>query len=112
GLRPIEWLLERSYLDKRWCLVHATHATEHELERLAATGAVVALCPTTEANLGDGIFPMEPWLRAGGRFGIGSDSHVSLSPCEELRWLEYQARLARKQRNVLAREGEISSGAA
>ncbi|HEX7012938.1 MAG TPA: formimidoylglutamate deiminase [Steroidobacteraceae bacterium] len=112
GSRPIEWLLERSYLDRRWCLVHATHATEHELERLAATGAVVALCPTTEANLGDGLFAMEPWLRAGGRFGIGSDSHISLSPCEELRWLEYQARLGRKQRNVLVREGEISSGAA
>jgi formimidoylglutamate deiminase len=101
GKRPIEWLLENAPLDKRWCLVHATHATQPELEGIAAAGAVVALCPTTEANLGDGIFPMEAFLAAGGDFAIGSDSHISLSPIEELRWLEYQARLSRHQRNVL-----------
>lgn len=105
GQRPIEWLLEHAGPDPRWCLVHATHATAAELAGVAAAGAVVALCPTTEANLGDGSFPMETLLAAGGDFAIGSDSHISLSPIEELRWLEYQARLARRQRNVLvARE--------
>jgi formimidoylglutamate deiminase len=111
GLRPIEWLLEHAHLDPRWTLVHATHATVRELEGVAAAKSIVALCPTTEANLGDGIFPLESWLAAGGRFAIGSDSHISLSVCEELRWLEYEARLARKQRNVLAGQGESSSGA-
>ena len=110
GRRPIEWLVENVDLDKRWCLVHATHATAEELQSVAATGAVIGLCPTTEANLGDGIFPMEALLAAGGAFAIGSDSHISLSPIEELRWLEYQARLARRQRNVLNAEG-TSGGA-
>ncbi|MGH8187935.1 MAG: formimidoylglutamate deiminase, partial [Steroidobacteraceae bacterium] len=110
SLRPIEWLLEHAHLDPRWTLVHATHATVRELEEIAAAKAIIALCPTTEANLGDGIFPLESWLAAGGRFAIGSDSHISLSVCEELRWLEYEARLARKQRNVLVGLGESSSG--
>jgi formimidoylglutamate deiminase len=110
GRRPIEWLAENVALDKHWCLVHATHATAEELQAVAATGAVIGLCPTTEANLGDGVFPMEALLAAGGAFAIGSDSHISLSPIEELRWLEYQARLARRQRNVLKTDG-ISGGA-
>lgn len=110
GKRPIEWLLENAPVDKRWCLIHATHATAAELQGIAATGAVVGLCPTTEANLGDGIFPMEELLAAGGAFAIGSDSHISLSPIEELRWLEYQARLSRRQRSVLHQAGE-SGGA-
>jgi len=110
GRRPIEWLVENVSLDKRWCLIHATHATREELQAVAASGAVVGLCPTTEANLGDGVFPMEDLLAAGGAFAIGSDSHISLSPIEELRWLEYQARLARRQRNVLS-AGGASGGA-
>ncbi|MBL8270885.1 formimidoylglutamate deiminase, partial [Steroidobacter sp.] len=110
GKRPIEWLLENAPVDERWCLVHATHATAAELQGVAASGAVVGLCPTTEANLGDGIFPMEQLLAAGGAFGVGSDSHVSLSPIEELRWLEYQARLLRRQRGVLNQDG-ASGGA-
>jgi formimidoylglutamate deiminase len=110
GRSPIEWLVDTSPVGRNWCLVHATHATPKELERIAATGAVVGLCPTTEANLGDGIFPMEALLAAGGSFAIGSDSHVSLSPIEELRWLEYQARLARRQRGVLTADGR-SGGA-
>jgi formimidoylglutamate deiminase len=109
--RPIEWLIEHARVDRRWCLVHATHATSAELKALAATGAVIALCPTTEANLGDGLFPLSQWLAAGGTFAIGSDSHISLSPTEELRWLEYQARLTSKHRNVLAAPGEGSTGA-
>ncbi|HEY0940868.1 MAG TPA: formimidoylglutamate deiminase [Steroidobacter sp.] len=106
GKRPIEWLLENAPVDRHWCLVHATHATNAELQGIAASGAVVGLCPTTEANLGDGIFPMEALLAAGGVFAIGSDSHISLSPIEELRWLEYQARLARRQRSVLTSAGQ------
>lgn len=111
GARPIEWLIEHARVDRRWCLVHATHATHAELKAVAAAAAVIALCPTTEANLGDGLFPLSAWLAAGGAFAIGSDSHISLSPIEELRWLEYQARLSSKHRNVLATDDEASSGA-
>ena len=111
GARPIEWLLEHTRVDRRWCLVHATHSTPAELKAVAATGAVIALCPTTEANLGDGIFPLPTWLAAGGTFAIGSDSHISVSPTEELRWTEYEARLATKHRNVLATQSETSTGA-
>ena len=106
GARPIEWLIENARVDRRWCLVHATHSTAAELKAVAATGAVVGLCPTTEANLGDGIFPLPAWLAAGGTFAIGSDSHICVSPIEELRWLEYQARLRDQQRNVLATQSE------
>jgi formimidoylglutamate deiminase len=100
GRRPVEWLLDRASVDARWCLVHATHLTENEVAGLAVSGAVAGLCPTTEANLGDGLFPLAPYIAAGGRFGIGSDSHVSQSPVEELRWLEYGQRLAGQRRNV------------
>lgn len=102
GERPVEWLLRAAHPDARWCLVHATHITDEEARRLAESGAIVGLCPTTEANLGDGIFPAPAFLAAGGRFGIGSDSHISVSPIEELRWLEYGQRLILRQRNVLA----------
>ncbi len=102
GQRPVQWLLEHAAPDARWCLIHATHMTEAETRALAASGATVGLCPTTEANLGDGIFPAEAYLAAGGRFGIGSDSHISVSPVEELRWLEYAQRLTSGRRAVLA----------
>ncbi len=85
GRRPVEWLLGNAAPAERWCVVHATHVTEEEVRHLAASGAVVGLCPTTEANLGDGVFPAPAYLSAGGAFGIGSDSHVSVSPIEELR---------------------------
>ncbi len=112
GLRPVEWLLTHQDLDPRWCLVHATHMTDEEAVALAKTGAVVGLCPTTEANLGDGVFPAGAYLRAGGWVGIGSDSHISVSPVEELRWLEYSQRLTLKRRNLLAGEdGSPSVGA-
>lgn len=111
GCAPVQWLLNEMPLDEKWCLVHATHASEDELRALARTGAVVALCPTTEANLGDGLFATETFLSAGGVFAIGSDSHISLSPVEELRWLEYQARLTRKERNVLVSSEGGSLGA-
>lgn len=93
GARPVEWLLGEMPVNRRWCLVHATHMTEAETKKLAATDAVAGLCPTTEANLGDGFFRWETWRRAGGRFGIGSDSHCSVDAAEELRWLHYGQRL-------------------
>jgi len=102
GARPVEWLLQNMNMDPRWCLVHATHVTEEETARMAASGTVVGLCPTTEANLGDGVFPAAAFLTAGGTFGIGSDSHISVSPIEELRWLEYGQRLVQRRRNLLA----------
>ncbi len=110
GRRPIEWLLDNVAVDDRWCLVHATHATSAELEAVARSRASVALCPTTEANLGDGTFDLPRFLEAKGVMAIGSDSHISISPVEELRWLEYQARLLRRERNVLA-DAEHSTGA-
>lgn len=100
GRRPVEYLMDHVALDARWCLVHATHVNETEVAALARSGAVAGLCPTTEANLGDGLFPLAPFIEAGGRFGIGSDSHVSQSPVEELRWLEYGQRLLHQKRNV------------
>jgi len=109
GLRPVEWLLQNATVGPRWCLVHATHVTEEEARRLAESGAVAGLCPTTEANLGDGVFPAPAYLEAGGIFGIGSDSHISVSPIEELRWLEYGQRLTARRRNILARGPEEPS---
>jgi formimidoylglutamate deiminase len=108
--RPVEWLLDHAEVDARWCLVHATHMGEAETRRLAATGAVAGLCPTTEANLGDGLFALKAWLDAGGAFGIGSDSQISVSPVEELRWLEYGQRLVTRHRNVSANETTPSTG--
>jgi formimidoylglutamate deiminase len=102
GARPVEWLLDNADVDSRWCLVHATHIDDDELEALAKTGAVVCLCPSTEANLGDGLFPLQAFLERDGRIAIGSDSHVSINPFEELRWLEYGQRLVTRQRNVAA----------
>ena len=100
--RPVRWLLERYAVDARWCLVHATHMDDEEVESLALSGAVVSLCPSTEANLGDGLFPLRRFLEADGRIAIGSDSHVSINPFEELRWLEYGQRLSARARNVAA----------
>lgn len=99
--RPLQLLLDSVAVDTRWCLIHATHGEPAEIDAVARAGAVVGLCPTTEANLGDGLFPAEAYLAAGGRFGIGSDSHISVSPVEELRWLEYGQRLFSRRRAVL-----------
>jgi len=110
GARPVQWLLDHADIDDSWCLVHATHLDDAETAGLAATGAVACLCPSTEGNLGDGLFPLGAWLDAGGRIAIGSDSHVSIDPREELRWLEYGQRLRCEQRNVAA-TGRIGTGA-
>jgi formimidoylglutamate deiminase len=102
GTRPVQWLLDRFDVNARWCLVHATHVDANETAALARSGAVAGLCLTTEANLGDGIFPAHDYLEAGGAFGVGSDSHIGVDWRSELRLLEYGQRLARRQRNVLA----------
>jgi formimidoylglutamate deiminase len=110
GRRPVDYLLDEAPVDHRWCLIHATHITPAETRRLAATGAVAGLCPITEANLGDGIFPARDFIAAGGTFGIGTDSNVLIDAAQELRQLEYAARLAARARNVLA--DQSSTGAA
>jgi formimidoylglutamate deiminase len=111
GTGPLALLLDGAEVDARWCLVHATHATAPELARLAARGAVVGLCPITEANLGDGVFPAADFQAIGGRLGIGSDSNVLIDAAEELRMLEYGQRLTRRGRNLLAGAGRPSTGA-
>ena len=102
GRRPVEYLLDNADVDGRWCLVHATHMTVDEIRNASAAGAIAGLCPTTEANLGDGIFDMPGWQAGDGTLGVGSDSHISISVVEELRWLEYGQRLRDRRRNVAA----------
>ena len=102
GARPVEWLLDNVEIDQRWCIVHATQMSAEETRRLAASGAVAGLCPITEANLGDGVFPAEAFLGAHGTFGIGTDSNVLIDAAAELRSLEYAQRLLSRRRNVLA----------
>jgi formiminoglutamate deiminase len=107
GRRPVAWLLDHAPVDRRWCLIHATHLDPSETQRMAASGAVAGLCPITEANLGDGIFEGVDFLAAGGRFGVGSDSNIEISAPGELRQFEYSQRLKHRARNVLAaREGQ------
>ena len=108
--RPIEWLLDNAPVDARWCLVHATHMTPAEAHAVAERAATIAICPTTEANLGDGLFPLRTYLDADGVWGIGSDSHISVSPVEELRWLEYGQRLVSRHRNIAADDNPPSVG--
>lgn len=105
GARPVEYLLGGAPVDARWCLIHATHMTERETVALARSGAVAGLCPITEANLGDGIFPAPSFRAAGGRFGIGSDSNILVSAAAELRQLEYSQRLGLEARNVISGPG-------
>lgn len=102
GARPVQWLLENTDLNARWCLIHATQMEAFETEGMAKSGAIAGLCPITEANLGDGIFDGVRFRAAGGRFGVGSDSNVRISLSEELRLLEYSQRLAGKGRAMLA----------
>ncbi|GJL36200.1 formimidoylglutamate deiminase [Enterobacter hormaechei] len=110
GQRPISWLYDHLDINARWCLIHATHADAYEVTKMAHSGAVAGLCPTTEANLGDGIFPGVDYLAQEGRWGIGSDSHVSLNVVEELRWLEYGQRLRDQRRNRLIAQEQTRVG--
>ena len=100
GARPVQWLLDHADVTARWTLVHATHLDDAEVQGVARSGATVAICTTTEANLGDGLFPLRKYLDAGGAWGVGSDSNSSVSPVEELRWLEYGQRLHTRHRNI------------
>ena len=112
GARPVQWLLDHAPVDARWCLVHATHMIGAETVALARSGAVAGLCPITEANLGDGLFPARDFLAAGGAYGIGSDSNVLIDAAEEMRLLEYGQRLQHQSRNALAIEAGGSTGGA
>jgi formimidoylglutamate deiminase len=110
GRRPIELLLEAGVVDRSWCLVHATHATPAEIKSIAGAGAVVCVSITTEANLGDGFFDAARFVSAGGRLCVGSDSQATVCPAEELRWMEYQGRLRKRRRSVLADNAEAHVG--
>jgi formimidoylglutamate deiminase len=110
GTRPVSWLLDHADVDARWTLVHATHLSAPEVLRIAQTGATVCICPSTEANLGDGLFPLSDYIAVQGGFSIGSDSHISVSPVEELRWLEYGQRLLARRRNIAVDSEEKSVG--
>ena len=110
GKRPVQWLLDNIQLDKYWCLIHATHINEQERKAIVNTQAIAGICPTTEANLGDGIFPTTEFLSENGTFAIGSDSHISVNPVEELRWLEYTQRLIKHQRAILSTTEQVSVG--
>lgn len=109
--RPVQWLYDNLAVDQQWTLIHATHLTVEERKAIAQSKAVAGICPTTEANLGDGIFPTTEFLEEQGVFAIGSDSHISVNPIEELRWLEYAQRLIKQQRAILANEQQASVGA-
>ncbi|GAO77566.1 formiminoglutamic iminohydrolase [Sphingopyxis sp. C-1] len=111
GARPVEWLLDNAGVDERWCLIHSTHLDANEVPRLAASGAVAGLCPITEGNLGDGIFPAVDYLAAGGRFGVGTDSNILVDAAQELRALEYSQRLAQRARALLASDAAPFVGA-
>jgi len=109
GQRPIEWLLANAPVDAGWCIIHATHMTADETVRLARSGAVAGLCPLTESSLGDGIFNGPPWIEAGGRYGVGTDSNIDIDAPGELRQLEYSQRLGLRGRNLMTTtEGESS----
>ena len=110
GIRPIDLLLQSGLVARNWCLVHATHASPQEIAGIAAAQATVCVSITTEANLGDGFFDTHRFVNGGGRLCVGSDSQISVSPSEELRWLEYQQRLRKRRRGVLASEAEPHVG--
>lgn len=110
GRRPVEWLLDEFPVDSRWCAIHATHMTQAETHALAQSGAIAGLCPATEANLGDGIFPAVDFIQHDGAFGIGTDSHIAIGVAEELRTLEYGQRLRDRGRNRLASGPHRSTG--
>jgi len=111
GQRPIEWLYDHMDVDRRWCLIHATHMTEAETTALAQSDTVAGLCPSTEANLGDGFFPLPSYLAQSGALGVGSDSNTSIDAADELRLLEYGQRLNTQTRNVGAVAENASTGA-
>lgn len=107
--RPVQWLLDNFKVNNNWSLVHATHINGQERSSIIKSGASVGLCPTTEANLGDGIFPISDYLKEGGSFSVGTDSQITIDPFEEMKWLEYPQRLLQKKRVILT-DGNESVG--
>jgi len=101
GARPIEWLTNETEVGSNCHLVHSTHINDSEMRAIIKADANVVICPTTEGNLGDGFFPIAEYINNGGRWCIGSDSHITLNPFEEARLLDYGQRMAKQQRNVL-----------
>ena len=110
GTTPIDWLFSNFSPDDKWCFIHATHATKGELKKIVQAQVTIGLCPTTEGDLGDGTFPHAEFLAAGGRLAIGSDSNVCVAPTEELRLIDYQARMASRKRNAFKLDGSVGSG--
>ncbi len=110
GKRPVEWLLEHLDLNDRFHLIHATHLTAKETIGLAKSKANVVLCPSTEGNLGDGLFPLRNYQEAGGKWSIGTDSHIGLNPLEELRLLDYGQRLTSHKRNTYFSKEQSDGG--
>lgn len=107
GTTPVKYLLDNVDVDSTWCLVHATHMTPEECEMVARSDATICVCPTTEANLGDGIFEGEQFLlKNDGQIAIGSDSHVALNPLSEIRTLEYSQRLLHRRRSILCNKSK------
>ena len=111
GLRPVEWLAKNINLTANFHLVHATHLTPNEVTSIAKSKANVVICPSTEGNLGDGLFPMASFLSQGGNWSIGTDSHIGLNPFEEIRTLDYGQRLATHSRNTFGNENSGDNGA-
>jgi formimidoylglutamate deiminase len=110
GKRPVEWMLDNIEMNDRYHLVHATHLTESETVGIAKSKANVVLCPSTEGNLGDGLFPLEKFQKEGGSWSIGTDSHIGINPLEELRILDYGQRLITHKRNTFTSENQGDSG--
>jgi formimidoylglutamate deiminase len=96
----MQWLLENLPVNERFHLVHSTHLDDWELTKLSASKANVVLCPSTEGNLGDGIFRMKEYVRQLGNWCIGTDSHIGINPLEELRMIDYRQRLITNKRNT------------
>ncbi len=112
GMRPIELLNETGCLGPRTTVVHATHADAHELDLLAESGSRICICPTTEADLGDGFPPTLAIRERGIGICIGSDANVSVDPHEELRELEWIARRQALRRGIFSAEELTSIGGA
>jgi formimidoylglutamate deiminase len=111
GARPVQWLMDNADVNENWCLVHATHIDTKECKALAKSKAVVSICTSTEANLGDGFFPFKDYIKHKGRWAVGTDSNASVSVVEELRWLEYGQRLKHQQRNIAVSKQQANVGA-
>lgn len=110
GLTPLGLFAEHGLVSSRFSAVHATHLSAHDISVLGAAQATIVMCPTTEADLGDGIGPAPELLKAGAHLAIGSDQHVTIDPWEELSRLELDQRLRLQRRGVFTPETLWSAG--